>query len=156
MKLTNLKANECQLLRPEIDEALKKVADYYGLVHKTGRMTFVRDGSNITMKIEFAVPSAGGDVMTREATTFKSNATLLGFLPTDLFLPFPWRNRQLKIIGYNGRKRTAPLLCQYTDGAKERVYMREAPVRDILKTVRGNGPWDNVRFEPAPVPTRTA
>jgi hypothetical protein len=142
MKMTKIKANECQLLRPEIDEALRKVADYYGLVHKVGKMTYANDGNNVTMKLEFAVPSTTGDVMTREATVFKTNAGMLGFYAEDLFKPFTYGRRQMKIIGYNGRKRNYPIMCQYTDGAHENVKLTITGAQTALKAVRGDGPWD--------------
>jgi hypothetical protein len=62
-------------LRPEINDALEKVAARYGIQLKLGNISFTEQ--NFTGKVEGCLLNDSGEAMTLEATKLNRNAALL-------------------------------------------------------------------------------
>jgi hypothetical protein len=92
----NLKA-----LRTEINEALHAVAIKHKISIKAGNCSF--QGPIATFKVELAVTSQDGEVVSREALYFKNNAVFVGLKAEDLGKEFPYAGRTFKVVGMKTR-----------------------------------------------------
>ena len=109
MKLTRIERSTCSTLTARANAALKALGEELGLT-----ITVKGGGqyseSTFQTKVEFALPSAGGELMTTEATAFRLNARSYGLQPDDLFREFNYAGRQVKIVGLKTRAHKMPII----------------------------------------------
>jgi hypothetical protein len=107
MKMTEIDRTSCLKLRTEALDALKVVADKYGLAvsHKGGRFS----PENYTLNIDFTVLT--GDGPDAIPATFARDAARVG-IPTDCYgKTFTSRGKTFKITGIKTRNRKYPVLA---------------------------------------------
>jgi hypothetical protein len=98
-------------LRTEMNEALKGIAEKYGMTIDAGKATY--GNSYATFKVELALVKADGSVGTREATMFRMYAKMLGMSPDDLGREFESNGKKYKLTGYNPSKRKYPFVAEH-------------------------------------------
>lgn len=115
MKTTTIDRELLKLIRPEIDAALKAVADKFGISIKAGKAAF--SAMNATFKLELAVISENGDVVNKDAERFDKYAHLVGLLPEHRGAQVQLGAASYKITGLksviDGK---FPIIAQRTDG----------------------------------------
>ena len=67
---------------------------------------------NIEFKVELAIVTEKGSVLTRDAETFLHHAACQGLSPHDLGRVFQYGDRTYKIIGLRPRFRKAPIIAE--------------------------------------------
>lgn len=134
MKLTRIERSTCSTLTARANAALKVLGEEFGLtITVKGGGQF--SDSTFQTKVEFALPSAGGELMTTEATAFRLNARLYGLQPDDLFREFTYAGKRVKIVGLKTRAHKMPIL--YVDlGTGKRYKCSEDAIKIWLDRAR--------------------
>lgn len=104
-------------LREEMNDALKGIAEKYGMTIDAGKATYGDTYANF--KVELALTKEDGTALTREATAFKMYAHLFGMKPDDLGKEFVWNGKRLKLTGYCASKRKFPFVAHCLTDGKE-------------------------------------
>lgn len=96
-------------MRPEIDEALKVVAQKYGMTVNVGNMTFTSD--NFVVKTDFKViqKAADGSVINPDEADFKKHCYLFDLKPEDYGGVIKLSGKDYQISGLNMKSRTKPI-----------------------------------------------
>jgi hypothetical protein len=107
VKITQIDRDTCRLMRPEIDAALRAVAEKFGMVYKPGSATFT--AGYVTFK---AVVGADGAVASKDAEAFKRNAGFYGLDAADLGRTFTYAGKSYKIVGCAPKSYRFPILAE--------------------------------------------
>jgi hypothetical protein len=132
MKLSSIDKNAMQVLRPEIDKALKLIATKYGIQMNTARGTF--DNSTGTFKIDINTILDDGTVMTKEAKDFVDYEWKHSLDKTDLWKYFSYFGIKYQIVGFKvkSRKRNIIIESQRNDNGqcrKKQFVMSDDDIR---------------------------
>lgn len=123
-------------LREELDAAVASIGAKYDLRIRTGNATFSIDGSNATFKLEVAAIGEGGEVVTREATAFKTYAPMEGYQAEALGQIVKVGAESYKITGYNAKAQKFPILGQrVSDGKTYKLPLT------VLRDFKIEGHW---------------
>ena len=129
MKLKQFDATVLNALRSEMNEALKGIADKYGITIDAGKATYGHGYA--TYKIDLAIIKEDGTAMTREATAFKMYANILGIKAEDLGREFESHGKRYKLTGYNTKKRKYPFVAECLTDGKEYGFT-ESFIRKVM------------------------
>jgi hypothetical protein len=122
----------CTELQDRVMELLKPLEAEYGIALKQGRGAIGQEGTYFIMKIEAALVTAGGEVLSKEATAFKQYAILYDLKPEWLGQTFVSDDAQRHTItGLRTRAPKAPVLT--TANGKTYVW----PSRSIIRHMEG-------------------
>ena len=116
-KITRFEKEFFPVFRKELDEALKPLAEKYGIAVKAGSATF--SGTNSSIKIELAVLKEDGKPVSKESETFLMWAELLGMKKEDLNRVFKVGTKSYSLEGYMPRKAKFPFLAVNLDSGKQ-------------------------------------
>lgn len=116
-KLKRFDAVVLTALRTEMNEALKGIAEKYGMTIDAGKATY--GDSYATYKLDLALVKEDGTAMTREATAFKMYANILGLKPEDLGREFGANGKRYRLTGYSTTKRKFPFVAECLTDGKE-------------------------------------
>ena len=133
MKITRIDKTTCQLLRSEINFALKDICNRYGVSIEAGRCTF--GASNASFKVEVAVKNDAGEVLNHNWTTLKAYQKILGLSDASMTKVFVLGGKKFQLAGYNTRKWAKPFILNCLDDGRTYVA-REDQVKQALG-VRG-------------------
>jgi hypothetical protein len=108
--------NVIKNIRPEIEAALKEIAQRHGVVIKCGNGSYTN--SNFTLKLEAsAIDAVTGAVATKEAEAYKRNAPLYGLQADWLGQTFQsYSGDSYKVIGMKPKSTKYPILGERADG----------------------------------------
>lgn len=107
----------CQLIRREMEAALKPVAEQFGVQIKYLGGRF--NDSNFETRFEVAVKDSDGRAVTRMALHFKQCAVLYGFAPEDLGRKFRHAGVPFEIIGLNPDAPKYPIIAKRVRDGKQ-------------------------------------
>lgn len=113
--VTELTRSNLRDMERDINEALKPIAEKYGVVMNAGGGSF--EPTNARLHLSIATKGKGGSVNTREAEDFKRNAFRYGLKPEDLGREFTEGGHTYKIVGCKPKSYQYPILC-VRDGSK--------------------------------------
>ena len=115
-------------LRVDVAKALEAVEEKHNIKLEMGNSSY--DSNTTTFKIVANIKDSSGNALSREAERFKYNAAHFGFKETDLFREFRLEGKTYKVIGYNNRAKTRPIIIEnVVTGRKASItvdYLRES------------------------------
>jgi len=103
----------CDNLRAKMEQVCVALKDVYGMEFSIGPMSYARDGTTGSMKIDFGIISDGGIVQTKERRYFRARAEWLGLSKSDLDKVILTENGPKKIVGIIPRVRRYPVLLEH-------------------------------------------
>lgn len=102
----------------EVKETLNKLgAGRFTVSSGSGR--YAPDGSNLTVKLEFAVVNNDGTSETKEHKDFMRYHEMYGFKKEDLGRSFMFKGERRTIVGLAMSRRKYPVLCKCEDGTQK-------------------------------------
>ena len=104
-------------LRTEMNEALKGIAEKYGMTISAEKATY--GSTYASFKVELALTKEDGTVLSKEAEAFRMYANLFGMKPDDLGREFEVAGKRYKLAGYMASKRKFPFLAECLTDGKE-------------------------------------
>ena len=120
--MTKIDAALLKKLRNDIDEALKPIGEKFGVNMTGGNASYVRNGSNGTMKLEICAIGEDGEIFDRDKENFKQYASMYGFDLEDLGKTFVSpKGKMYRVTGLNPNATKMPMLCTEVLG-KKRVF----------------------------------
>ena len=124
MKITNFDRKTCQMLASAVEEALKEVAQRFGVnIQRKGGGSF--SPTNFTMKIEASVVGQDGTVYSREAENFKLWAKIYNLAPDDLGKSFKSYNGvTYKLVGIATKSHKFPIIAEDERGRRYKLPER--------------------------------
>ncbi len=111
----NIDRTSIRLLRDQIESALAALGTQHNLAITVGGASFL-PGKNVTFKLECAVIGADGEVASKDAEAFKTNAIFFGLKAEDLGREFTYNGKRWTITGCAPRSRKFPILCEDHNG----------------------------------------
>jgi hypothetical protein len=128
-----------QILREDLQAALKVVSDKHGIQIEVGRATFTP--KNATFKVEIATVSEDGTANTQEATNFIQFCSLYDLKPEHLGAEFTFRGDRYKVAGLaSGRSHKFPILADRIPDGKTFKFPAESVVRGLTGTPQAAAP----------------
>ena len=103
-----------QYVRKRLQAALGPLAKELGVMVELGHCTF--QTSNCRFQLKIAVLDSNGRPITEEADSFKRNAKLFGFEPTDLGKEFAFQGQTYTICGFRPKSHKYPLIARSGNG----------------------------------------
>jgi hypothetical protein len=103
-----------QAIRPDLQLALDKIAEKYGIAIKVGNASYYPETA--TYKIELSTKSSDGTIVTKERNDFTLFALRFGLKPEWLDRTFTYSGDTYKIVGLKTKARTAPVLAANSSG----------------------------------------
>jgi hypothetical protein len=104
------------LIANDIQSALAKVANQYGVNIKVGNASF--SPTNFTTKITVSTISKDGTVMGKEASDFDRYAFMFGITDYKVGDEFEFRDETYKIVGMLPRSKKYPVLAKSVSSGK--------------------------------------
>ena len=121
-----------KVLRHEINEALKPVAQKYGIALAAGNASYT--AKTFSYKLAGALPDDSGNVQDprtiKAMEDYKRQAVLYGMKTEWLGRAFTYGGRNVKLIGLMPKRSKFPILVEDSEG-KQRLFPYEA-VKAIL------------------------
>ena len=116
-KIKQFNRTTLDLLRVELNEALKVVSEKFGVQAGVGNCRY--DKQSATFKVELAVTNSTGIAQTKIVGEFLAVAEQLDLSKGDLYKEFSYLGETYKLIGYSRRSRTYPFIAERVrDGGK--------------------------------------
>lgn len=107
--------NTVKLLRDKLQKRLEELE--VGLSIHVGNATFTE--YNVTFKVECAVIGKNGEVLNKEAESFKTNALFYGLKPDDLGKIFYFGGKNYTIVGLKPKNyQTCTIIGERSDGKR--------------------------------------
>lgn len=113
-KITKLDKPTVTYIRKRLKAAVKPLAKELGVVIDLGHCTF--QTSNCRFQLKVAVLDSNGKAITEEVDSFRSNAKLFGFEPSDLGREFIFRGQPYTICGFKSKSRKYPVIARSGNG----------------------------------------
>lgn len=135
-KITSFDRPTVKALRSVLEDALKTIETQYGISVHVGNASFTPE--NVTFKVNLAVVGASGQVMTKEATTFKQLASFYGLNPDWLFKKFTNPNApadEYKVLGLKTGRGKYPIIAERVRDGKQFKF-QEAALKSPVVTWR--------------------
>ena len=130
MKINKFDRPSCKIVGEAVDQALKGVADKFGITIKRKSGTFSEN--NYTIKIEASVIGENGLAISKEAEAFKQMAQYYGLAASDLNKKFTnWSGKEYQIVGLATKSSKYPILAKEIDSGKTFKFA-EKQVQDLL------------------------
>ncbi len=108
-----------RVLRSQLEQVLKSVADKNNIALILGKVTYDRDGNTATFKLEAAVKSETGEAITREYRDYEQYASMFDVDPSKLNTVIRVGRKQFKIVGLNTKSRKFPVLGKCVEDGKQ-------------------------------------
>lgn len=118
-----------EAIREDMEAALKKVGETYGVKFDVGRMTYGRD--NFSVKVE-AIEVNGESDEDFEKLNWNRSAVMYGFSEEDFGKTVCLRGEQFIVCGINVKSRKYPILANRSGNAKRVFKFSRAEVRLAL------------------------
>lgn len=134
MEIETFDQKNLRLLRTEIDNALKSIADKYNIQIKAGNASYSSSGETATFKLELATKKNGNIANKKDEIqrkTFEVYAEMIGLNKEDLDKSFSNEGKVYKIIGMNARSQKSPIIIERSD--KKLYSMSTEAVIKLLK-----------------------
>lgn len=112
-KIVKFDKQNLAFIRRDLDAALAKVGESYGIKLSIGNIKF--SGETFRTQLEAAVV-ADGNAMTKEAKAFTIFAHLDGMDKSWLFKEFTAGGAKHRIVGYRSRASKKPVMTKTPDG----------------------------------------
>jgi len=113
-KIESFNRQNVKLLRVEMEEALKQVAERYDLGISLGSISYME--ANFNVRVEVATKSEDGAVISTAALAFKRNSKWDGIKPEALGEKFNFKNKDYTITGWNTRAKKYPVQAEDEQG----------------------------------------
>lgn len=107
-------------LRKDMGEALKPLAEKYGIHIKVGKISY--SNTDATIKVEIAKKDPDGKSM--EQAEFERLCSIYGFEPKDYLMSFTDGGRNFVLIGFNPNARSMPYLGRESKTGKLYKFRR--------------------------------
>jgi hypothetical protein len=115
--------SKAKQLRERIDHALAALGKELGMsIKTTGNGGFT--ATSYVIKVEAAEVGATGEVQSQEARAYRTYAPMFGLPASTLGWEFEAGNFTYKIVGWNSRSRTMPVICDRADGKRFKFNSR--------------------------------
>lgn len=114
MAIKQFNRDNLQIIRPEIEKALKGLSDALGIEIALGSGRF--SPTNATFKLELSVKDASGTVINKERSAFIEVADLIGMKAEWIDKTFSFGGVTYKIEGYKSKSRKAPIIASNPQG----------------------------------------
>ena len=121
-EITQFNKANLQVLRTEIDNALKAVENQFGIKLHAGNASF--SGNEVTFKLKGNTIGEGGTVITREATNWNRHRGLHGMDHLSVGDQITIQGKAYTLTGFNTRARKAPVEFQDSLGRCYKCSMR--------------------------------
>lgn len=118
-----------RLIAADIEKAIQSVGAQHNVKLTRGHATY--SDNNFTLKVEGAVITEHGEVMTREKQSFLDFATSFGLKPEDLGRVFIYQGVSYKISGLKPRATRYPIVVYNTRTGKGFKFPSETVVRSL-------------------------
>jgi len=116
LKIQEFDRPTLKLLRNEIDEALAKVGQKYGVTFQGGNIRYTAE--SFKMQISAATKGVNGESEPAEVKDFKNSCFIYGMTPNDLGRQFLVSGESYKLIGYKPKNHKYPFVGQRADGKR--------------------------------------
>ncbi len=113
-KIKQLDKPTVTYIRKRLKTALDPLAKELGVVVDLGHCTF--QASNCRFQLKVAVLDSKGKGITEEVNSFRSNAKLFGFEPSDLEREFVFQGQTYTICGFKPKSRKFPVIARSGNG----------------------------------------
>jgi len=113
-KITKLDKPTVRHIAHRLQEAVKPLAQEWGVVIDVGRCTF--GPNNCRLQLNVALLDADNKAISEDAECFKHNAKLFGFEPADLGREFVSQGKSFSLCGLRPQSRKYPVLATSADG----------------------------------------
>lgn len=123
-----------KMLRNEIDDALKHVAEKHGIRLSLGNISFT--ATTFTGKLEALISDGNAedlDSNIKWQKNFLTYAPLYGLSKDDLGRTFTYANKEYKIVGAMGGKAMSQQIIVKREGAEKAQRMDAETVKILLK-----------------------
>mgnify|MGYP005996363937 FL=1 len=121
-EITQFNKANLQVLRTEIDNALKAVENQFGIKLHAGNASF--SGNEVTFKLKGNTIGEGGTVITREATNWDRYKGLNGMSHLSVGDQITIQGKSYTLTGYNTRAKKAPVEFKDSLGRCYKCSMR--------------------------------
>lgn len=121
-EITQFNKANLQVLRTEIDNALKAVENQFGIKLHAGNASF--SGNEVTFKLKGNTIGEGGTVITREATNWDRHRGLHGMDHLSVGDQITIQGKSYTLTGYNTRAKKAPVEFKDSRGNNYKCSMR--------------------------------
>lgn len=121
-EITQFNKANLQVLRTEIDNALKAVENQFGIKLHAGNASF--SGNEVTFKLKGNTIGEGGTVITREATNWDRYKGLHGMDHLSVGDQITLQGKSYTLTGYNTRAKKAPVEFKDSLGRCYKCSMR--------------------------------
>jgi hypothetical protein len=116
MKIDQFDTTTCKLMRREIEEALDKVGQRYGVAFQGGNIRYTSE--TFAMKITGATRGKNGEVIAPEVKDFNRYCGMYGMVPSDLGKTFVSVGYTYKLVGLKPKNHKYPFIGQREDGKR--------------------------------------
>jgi len=113
-KITKLNRPTVKYIRKRMEAAVKPLAEELGVVIDLANCTFKTNNCRFQLKV--AVLNSDGEAITEEVDSFRSNAKLFGFEPSDLGREFIFQGQPYTICGFKPKSRKYPVIARSGNG----------------------------------------
>ena len=103
-----------QYIRKRLKAIIEPLAKELGVVIDVGHCTF--QTSNCKFQLKVAVRDSDGKPVTEEADSFRRDANLFGFEPSDLGREFIFQGQPYTICGLKPKSRKYPVIARSGNG----------------------------------------
>jgi hypothetical protein len=126
MEIKQFNTANLKMLEASIDEALKPVAEKYGIQIKRLGGSF--SPSDFRVRLECAVKNEDGTFETSERADFKLFAPTIGLSSSDLDTEFEYNEVKYKIIGMKTRSHKYPIIGERVPDGKRFKFPASAVI----------------------------
>ena len=121
-EITQFNKANLQVLRTEIDNALKAVENQFGIKLHAGNASF--SGNEVTFKLKGNTIGEGGTVITKEATNWDRYKVFNGMNHLSVGDQITIQGKSYTLTGYNTRAKKAPVNFKDSLGRGYKCSMR--------------------------------
>jgi hypothetical protein len=121
-EITQFNKANLQVLRTEIDNALKAVENQFGIKLHAGNASF--SGNEVTFKLKGNTIGEGGTVITKEATNWDRYKVFNGMNHLSVGDQITIQGKSYTLTGYNTRAKKAPVEFKDSRGNNYKCSMR--------------------------------
>lgn len=132
-KITKFDRASVRQILAECEEALRPVAEKYGLTLDRKGKTYYQDALPVMYQLLVTKMDEDGNVLSADAKAFQEQAFLYGLEPSDLGREFKSRGDTFRITGLKPRSRKYPVLAKNVKTGKTFKFPAES-VKAGLKT----------------------
>ena len=144
---TSINPHTLEQIRKALEPHLQEIGRDLGIDIKAGRGVYAETSG--TLKLELSSISDGGEVVTKEATAFKRDAMIYGFVAGDLGRTFESHGKTFKITGLNTRATKMPINAVEVSTSRAYKFRAEAIAKKLHpEGIRSKGSLTEVPMPP--------